>query len=113
MDKKLLGQSKPSGTSAASIYSPDTSVMLAEITTIIISNTTGTAAAYSIYLDGDGTTYDQSTALFYSVNLAANDSKVLNDIEIYMSNPNGNLAIQTDTANALTFTVFGAERRAN
>jgi hypothetical protein len=107
LEHKILGQTKPANTTAVSIYSPTT---LAIVDTIIVANTTGSAAVYSIFLDSDGTTYTEDTALFFSVSLAANTSVVYTDLKIPMNGTASNLAVKTGTNNALTFTVFGAER---
>lgn len=107
IQEKQLGQSRPSGTSAVSIYSP-----AADTTwigkTMLICNTTAGAVAFSVYHDEDGTTYDQSTALFYTVPLSANETMNVS-LFIAGSNSSGNVAVQTDTANAITFTMYGAE----
>lgn len=102
-----LGQLRPADTNAASVYAPADGVQ-AKVAQIIICNTTGGAAAYRIFHDDDGSTYDQTTALFYDVSLAANTSEVL-DMEIEMTASGGNLAVRTDTNDALTFTVYGEE----
>ena len=103
---KQLGQLRPANTTAASIYSPtgETSV----IRSIVICNTTATTAAFRIFHDDDGTTYDQTTALFYDSPINGNETV---EIDTYwpMNNSAGNLAVRTDTASALTFTVYGAE----
>lgn len=109
---KILAQTRPSGTSAVSAYSPGTRVKTF-IHKIIICNTTSSAAAFSIFLDEDGTTYDQTTALYYAVNINANDTVELfsyqKDHWLPMNSSAGNLAVQTDTGSALTFTIIGEE----
>lgn len=104
--EKQLAQSRPANTTAASIYSPTGETAI--IKSIVICNVTGTAAAFRIFLDDDGTTYDQTTALFYDANINGNETV---EVDTYwpMNNSSGNLAVRTDTADALTFTVFGAE----
>lgn len=104
----LLAQSRPSGTSAVSAYAPLARIK-ALITQIVVCNTTGGSVNLSIYLDADGTTYDQTTALYYTVALAANSTLLIpftNGLPI--ANP-GNLAVQTSSANALTFSIIGLE----
>ena len=107
IQEKQLGQSRPANTTAASIYSPGASTT-AVIKSIFIANTSGASAKARLFLDDDGTTYDESTALLWDVEVAA-DSVVEISTFMAMNDSNGNLAIRTDTANALTFTVFGAE----
>jgi len=107
MQSFQLGQSRPSGTTAASIYSPGANVETT-ITSIIVCNTSGAAATYRIFHDHNGTTYDQTTALFYDIAIAADTTHIL-DVFIAADDENGNLAVRTSVANALTFTVYGAE----
>lgn len=105
---RQLAQSRPSGTSAVSVFSSGVNSK-ATITSIVVANTTAGAVDYSLYLDKDGTTYDQTTALFYTISLAARASIVL---EFILGLPldvgtAGNFAVQTSSANALTFTING------
>ncbi len=110
---KLLGQARPANTTAVTIYSPPVNVWT-EITKVIICNTSGSSAKFRLFLDDDGTTYDQTTALYYDAVVAADDT-----IEVpsqgnngfFMNIAAGNLAVRTDTNNALTFSVFGIENR--
>jgi hypothetical protein len=107
---RQLAQSRPSGTGAASIIAKADGKKVI-ITGIIVSNTTTGNATYSIYLDNDGTTYDQTTSLFYGVLLTANATDVVefaNGLPID-SGSAGNLAVQTNTGSALTFTIMGFE----
>lgn len=101
-----LAQSRPAGTSAVSILAP---AMRTEVTKIVICNTSGSSAKFSVYHDDNGTTYDQTTALYYGVALTGTAV-----IEAQFPGggftvaSGGNLAVQTDTGSALTFTVYGA-----
>ena len=106
---KQLGQSRPSTTTSESLYSPSTSTE-AIIKSVIICNTSGADANCSLFVDDDGTTYDEATALAWNVTVAANSSPLVLSLHILMNNANGNLGIKTDTANALTFTIFGMEK---
>ncbi len=103
-----LAQSRPSGTSAVTLF---TATLRTEITALVIANTTGTAATYSIYHDNAGTTYSEATALAFSVSLAANTSVVLFQSQgegcgLTLSK-SGTLGIKSGTGNALTFTLYG------
>lgn len=102
---RQLAQTRPANTSAASAYSPSYE---ATITSIIVCNQGGTTPTFSIYLDDDGTTYDETTALFWQVPLAVAETVVI-DAGWYMTNTAGNLAVQTSIANDVTFTIFGDE----
>ncbi len=108
---KQLGQLRPADTTAASLFSPDTNQQ-AEIVWLVVCNTTGTAADYSVFLDNNGTTYDETTAHYFAKSLAANDTL---NIEVHwlMDDPTGNLGVKTGTNNALTFTAYGELRDTN
>ena len=107
LQEKQLGQSRPADTSAVSLYSPASNIT-GMAKNLIVANTTSSSAKFRVFVDDNGTTYDQSTALFYDVSLLGNTT-VLIDMYAAMDNSAGNLAIRSDTANALTFTLFGAE----
>jgi len=104
--EQQLGQLRPANTTAASLYSPGASE-IAVIKTIVICNVTASPAAFRIFIDDNGTTYDQTTALFYDTQIAANTT-VHVDTFYAMNDSTGNLAVRTDTADALNFTAFGA-----
>jgi len=106
LQEKQLGQLRPANTNAASIYSPGAGVT-AIIKNITVCNT-GNKTAFSIYHDNTGTTYDQTTALYYSCPIERNQTIVLPAF-MAMNNTLGHLAVQTDLANAITFSVYGAE----
>ena len=63
---------------------------------------------YRIFVDDNGTTYDESTALFFDVLLPVNTTDTI-DVHILMNDSTGNLAVRTGTANSLTFSAFGYE----
>lgn len=104
---KQLAQVRPANTTAVSAFSPDLNDRIT-IVNIIICNTTVVPAKYRIFLDADGTTYDESTAIAYDVSLPGNSTTAF-EVDLYMNKSTGNLAVRTDTANALTFTVNGIE----
>lgn len=108
---KQLGQLRPADTNAASIYSPASGVDT-EILLIQVCNTTGSTAAFRLFHDDDGTTYDESTALEWDKPVPGTNSVLLSYEEgsgIWMSDDTGNLAVRSDTISALTFTVYGKE----
>ena len=116
LDKKAtkqLAQVRPAGTAAVSaLLKPEKAKYV--ITSIVICNTTGSGGAssnYSIYLDGNGTTYDESTALYFAVALAkqTTDVREFADGLPMDAGDSANLAVQTSTGSALTFTINGYE----
>jgi len=107
LQEKQLGQLRPANTTAASIYSPGAGVT-AIIRNITVCNLTGLATEFSIFHDDNGTTYDETTALFYTVRIEKNQTIQLTAYAA-MSDASGNLAVKTETASAINFTVYGAE----
>jgi len=108
-----LGQARPADTNAASIYSPSVDTMSAEILTIVICNTTAGAESFRLFHDKDGTTYDETTALFFDESLAANTTRIITFTEgsglWCYRDASGNVAVRSSTGSALTFTVYGKE----
>ncbi len=102
-----LGQLTPADSNAASIYSPAAGIVT-EITSIVVTNTDGSAHTYRIFHDEDGSTYSTATALYYDVGIAANTTVVLEPLA-FMANEAGNLAVRSNSANNLTFTAYGKE----
>jgi hypothetical protein len=107
LQEKQLGQLRPANTTAASLYSPP-ALTTAIIKGLTICNTTALVASFRIFIDDDGTTYDESTALFFDAEIVGNVTVSVTGFKA-MNNASGNFAVRTDTANALTFTLFGAE----
>lgn len=108
---KQLVQAQPPNTNAYSIFSKSNKHKKVVITSIMIANTSANAIQYSLFLDKDGTTYSTGTALASSVSLGAHTSALLEFNNGLPIDPGaaGNLAVQVDTANAVTFTVNGIE----
>lgn len=107
IQEKQLGQLRPANTTAESLYSPGASTT-AIIKSIIVVNTSGAAATFRIFVDDDGTTYDETTAHYWDHPIAA-DTTVQIDTYWAMNDSSGNLAVRTDTNDAITFTCYGAE----
>lgn len=104
---QLLAQSRPANTSTATAF---TASVRTDLTQIIVSNTTGSAATFSIYHDDDGTTYDQTTALVYACSISGNTTVIIGSegagLGIQLS-PGGSIGIQSGTSNACTFSIYG------
>ena len=102
-----LAQTRPANTSTATAY---TAKKQTEITQVIVCNTTGSPATFSLYHDDDGSTYDQTTALVYSASVAANTMLSLSadgaGLGIFVT-ANGTIGVQSGTASALTFSIYG------
>lgn len=89
------------------LYTPNDGIST-YVKKVYVCNATGAAATFRIFHDEDGTTYSALTALYYDKTVPANDALAL-DLEIYMNNNSGNLAVSGGTLNALTFTAYGEE----
>jgi hypothetical protein len=106
IQEKQLGQSRENSTSAVSVYSPGVGET-AIIKSLVLCNQSGSAATFRVFLDDDGSTYDENTALYWDAPLPANSTL---QIETYlpMNNNAGNLAYRSSVANAITITAGGA-----
>lgn len=106
-----LAQLRPANTAANGAFQADVET---EVTLIVICNTTGADRRFSIYHDDDGTTYSDDTALYRSELVPANSTVVIELMHagggISMA-PGGNLAVQSDSASALNFTLYGITAR--
>lgn len=101
-----LGQLRPANTTAVSIFSPRAKVLV-QVTSIIITNLDSIDHSYRLFHDDNGTTYDETTSIAWDINIIANDTVPLSMLDIWMNNSSGNLAVRTDSANNITFTVYG------
>ena len=105
---KQLAQLRPADTNAASLYSPPDNTT-AQLTRLFICNQTANTPTYRVFLDDNGTTYDESTALFYDNALAANDTEIIDLTGVGMRDTTGNLAVRSSANSEITFTLFGFE----
>lgn len=104
---RMLAQARPNTATVVALYSP---AQRAIIKRVIICNTTAGASLFRMYLDDDGSTFDESTALFWDKTVAAGET-IFQDAYWAMDNPDGNVGVRSATAQALTYTLFGDEIR--
>jgi hypothetical protein len=104
----VLAQSRPSTSSAVSLYAP-ASHNRTEIRKIIISNVSADPVTFRIFHDEDGTTYDETTSLFWNIPVDNGETVSIEEQFWMEGRKSGNLAIRSSVANALNFTVYGAE----
>ena len=105
---RILKQQR--GTSSAiTAYSPGTGIRT-RIYQIIVANVDQAATTFSIWIDDDGTTYDDTTAIADTVSCS---SGVIVNFEfpsgLPMNIAAGNLAILSSTTNSHNFTIIGEE----
>ena len=105
---RQLGQLRPADTTAASVFSP-VAGQRAEITRIYVCNQTAGALQYRVFHDEDGTTYDETTALYFDISIPANNTVGLFNLGLWMADSSGNLGVRTSAGNGITFTVYGIE----
>lgn len=105
--EKQLGQSRENSTNAASVYSPGASTT-AVVKTIFLANTSGADATFRLFVDDNGTTYDETTTIGWDVDILAGQMIEI-DCFIPMDDATGNFAYRSSVANAITITLFGAE----
>ena len=92
LQEKQLGQARENSTSAVSVYSPAASAT-AIIKNIMVTNTSAASATVSIFVDDNGTTYDESTAIMWAGVVDVGKTVTL-DSFIAMNDATGNLAYQ-------------------
>jgi hypothetical protein len=112
MDGELLAQIRPVGTTAVTLLTVPTGgrgVRYA-ISRIQVANTSAGAATWRLFHDDDGTTYDETTALFWdssvSVGQVASNQAVSPFSAIFMK-PGATLGFRSSVGNALTVSVYG------
>ena len=93
-------------TTAASLYTPGDGVQ-GIVKRVIICNTSGGNAAFDLFHDDDGTTYDATSQLYKDQTITAGLTRVLED-ELFVDSA-GNVAVASDVTAALTFTLYGEE----
>lgn len=103
---KVLGQSAPTDTNNANLYTVGAGKS-AIISTISISNVSVTAATARIYVRVSGAAAATSNAFVYDASIPANSTTTITaGITLAATDV---ITIQSGTANSLTFQAFGQE----
>lgn len=103
---KVLGQSAPANTSNANLYTVP-SATSAIVSTLVIANTTATAATARVFARIAGATAAASNAIIYDASIPANSTATFT-LGMTLATTDI-ITVQTGTSNALTFTAFGSE----
>jgi hypothetical protein len=103
---KVLGQSAPANTSNADLYTVGAGKQ-AVISSLTVTNDTGTAATGRIFIRVAGAAAGLTNALVYDSTFAANSVNAFT-FGITLSATDV-VTVQTGTSNALTFMAFGSE----
>lgn len=105
VQSRLLAQARAT-TIPTSIYSPASNI-IGVVKQVVITNTTATATTYRVFLDIDGTTYDENSSLFWDISVAQGETDL---VSLWMPLTSvGNLAFQASANDRLTITVGGYE----
>ena len=100
-----VAQSRPTNTTATSILS-GTAAQTKHILAITVANTSAATAAFRLFHHEGGTTYDETTARAWDVQVAIGEVCIVPiDRPWVLVASTANFAVRTDTASALTFTV--------
>jgi hypothetical protein len=102
-----LAQSRPAGTTIAAVY---TAARPTEITQIVVCNTTASPATFQLCHDDNGTTYDETTALYWNVSVPAASTTTItaNTLGEGISiDGGGSVAFRTSVVSALTISIYG------
>ena len=103
---KILGQSAPSTTSNANLYTVPAATS-AVVSSLTITNTTTSAATCRVFARIAGAAASAANAIVYDVSIDPNTITALT-LGITLATTDV-LTVQSSVANALTFTVFGSE----
>jgi hypothetical protein len=103
---KILGQSAPTDTNNANLYTVP-SATEAIVSTIVVANTSANDATFRIFVRDGGAAAAASNAIAYEAAITAN-SQVAFTLGLTLSATDV-ITVRTDTANALTFHAFGSE----
>lgn len=103
---KILGQSAPSDTNNADLYTVPTSKS-AVVSTLLVTNTSSTPANCTIYARQNGAPATKANAIIYNGEIGANDFKA---ITLGLTLAEGDIiTVKSDTADSITFQAFGSE----
>ena len=101
-----LAQHRENSTSAVTAYTcPLNSTVQIFIK---ITNSNAVAVTCSVFHDDDGIVYDESTAIVWQTSV--NPGELLEIDRVFLNNSASSIGVQTDTANAITITVYGIVR---
>ena len=102
----MVAQKRPANTAMANLYSSPVG-LLTVITGICVVNTSNASKLFRLCFDNDGSTFDESTALYWDKPVDKNETFLI-QLQIAVNHQNaGNLGFRSSAANAFTITMFG------
>jgi hypothetical protein len=103
---KILGQSAPTNTSDANLYTVPTDTQTV-VSTISVTNDTTSSATFRINIRQGGAAVSATNALYFDAPLAANSTLMITS---GLTLAAGDIiTVRSNTANAFTFQAFGSE----
>ncbi len=109
MTRRVIGQLRPTGTSAEVLFNP-TDNKPYNIDLIIVANGSTSAVTITIYHHATGTTYDGTTEVLAPLVVLAGKTIHLDHTKgmgIADYRKAGNVAVKTSIANSVNFTAYG------
>lgn len=103
---KVLGQAAPTSTSNADLITVGSGKSQV-ISSLVIANTTSSAATARVFVRIAGATAAAGNAVIYDASISANSTNAFT-LGITLAATDV-VTVQTGTSNALTFTAFGSE----
>jgi len=103
---KVLGQAAPVDTNNADLYTVANGISTV-VSTISVSNTSGTGATCRVFIRLDGATAGTNNAIIYDGIVPANDLTTIT-IGITLSQDDV-ITVRSGTSGSLTFHAFGSE----
>lgn len=103
---KILGQSAPADTDTTDLYTVPSSTSTV-VSTILVSNVTGTDATCRIYAREAGAAASAANAIIYDGSVPANDLVALT-MGVTLSATDV-ISVESSSGNSLTFQAFGSE----
>jgi hypothetical protein len=103
---KILGQSHPSGTTETDLYTVPSSTQ-AVISTLTITNVTGSGASARVWIRNNGATTAHSNAILFDVSIGANSIAAFTlGLTVDAADV---ITVRGSAGNHLTFQLFGSE----
>ena len=103
---KILGQNHPTGSPETDLYTVP-SATEAIVSTLTITNTTGTSTLARVWIRKNGASSSSTNNLMYDVPIAAHSVAAFT-IGITLG-ANDTVTVRSDSGNRLTFQLFGSE----
>ena len=104
---KQLAQARENSTNTATVYTVPASTDTI-VRTIIVCNTSEAVANVEIYIDDNGSTYDETTAIVWNGDVPEHGTLQMDGFYA-MGTAGGTVGYRSSVANALTITLFGLE----